>query len=404
MVGIYRDLGRSPGVYRILLAQLTARFPFGMLTIILLLHVQLVYGNYTSAGVILAGLSIGQAVSGPLASRLMGRLGMRRVLTLTTLVSSGLLVLIALTQFPLVAVAVIALLVGLTTPPVMPAVRTIYPTLVPARQVTALFSLDATAQEIIWIVGPVIAVFVSVQISTVWGLLVAAAFLFGGGLWFILSPEVGRVNLPRARNRLGAVLRRPTVLVSTIVGFFFVASFTSLEAGIVAVFGHDGIESGIVLAVFSIGSVVGGLTIGHRDIRPWSLVVRSAVVTLGTALCIFSQDTLWLCIMGFLAGLGVAPMLAALFTIVSATVRFSETAEAYGWLGTGQLVGAAGGSAAAGVAIDAMGAVGGIVVSVLFLISTVVSAAISAPWVPDLRGRDASPIPDTEPISVPKHP
>lgn len=404
MVGIYRDLGKSPGVYRILLAQLTARFPFGMLGIILLLHVQLVYGNYTSAGVILAGLSIGQGVSGPLASRLMGRLGMRGVLTVTTLVSSALLVLIALTHFPLLTVAVLSLLLGLTTPPVMPAVRTIYPTLVPAKQVTALFSLDATVQEIIWIVGPVVAVFISVQVSTVWGLLVAAAFLFFGGLWFTFSPEVGRVKLPRSPSRLGAVLRRPSVVVSTVVGFFFVSSFSSLEAGIVAVFGHESVESGVILAIFSVGSVLGGLTLGHRDIRPATLVTRAALVLVGTALCLVSQETWWLSIAGFLAGYGVAPMLAALFTIVSATVRFSETAEAYGWLGTGQLVGAAAGSAAAGVAIDALGAVGGIAVAVAALVATAIAAAISTPWVPDLRGRAASPLADTEPVTLPKAP
>lgn len=401
MVGIYRDLGRNPGVYRILLAQLTARVPFGMLTIILLLHIQLVYGNYTSAGIILAALSIGQAISGPLSSRLMGVLGMRRVLIVTTLISAAMLILVALTRFPLPLVTCFSLLIGLTTPPIMPAVRAIYPKLVPDRQVTALFSLDATAQEIIWVVGPVLAVFVSTQISTAWGLLVAAAFLFGGGLWFVLSPELGRVRLPKSRGRLGAVLTRPTVIVSTVIGFFFVASFTSLEAGIVSVYGHDSIESGIVLAVFSVGSIMGGLTLGHREIRPQTLLVRTLMVTAGTALCLISQETWWLCIAGFLAGIGVAPALAALFTIVSATIRFSETAEAYGWLGTGHLVGAAAGSAVAGIVIDLLGPAGGILVAVGFLIATVAAAAVTVPWVPDLRGRSADPIADTEPIGIP---
>ncbi|MBL5972985.1 MAG: MFS transporter [Candidatus Leucobacter sulfamidivorax] len=400
-MGIYRDLGRNPGVYRILLAQLTARVPFGMLTIILLLHIQLVYGNYTSAGIILAALSIGQAISGPLSSRLMGVLGMRRVLIVTTLISAAMLILVALTRFPLPLVACFSLLIGLTTPPIMPAVRAIYPKLVPDRQVTALFSLDATAQEIIWVVGPVLAVFVSTQISTAWGLLVAAAFLFGGGLWFVLSPELGRVRLPKSRGRLGAVLTRPTVIVSTVIGFFFVASFTSLEAGIVSVYGHDSIESGIVLAVFSVGSIMGGLTLGHREIRPQTLLVRTLMVTAGTALCLISQETWWLCIAGFLAGIGVAPALAALFTIVSATIRFSETAEAYGWLGTGHLVGAAAGSAVAGIVIDLLGPAGGILVAVGFLIATVAAAAVTVPWVPDLRGRSADPIADTEPIGIP---
>lgn len=399
-MGIYRDLSRSPGVFRILIAQLTARFPFGMLSITLLLHIELTYGNYTSAGAILAAESVGQAIAGPLTSRLMGRLGMRPVLSVTTLICSGLLITIALTQLPLVAVTGLAFLLGITTPPVTPAVRTIYPKLVPGKQVTALFSLDASAQEIIWVLGPVVAVFVSTQLSTVLGLLVAAAFMLGGGIWFILSPEVGRVRIPRARRRFGAVLTRPTVIVATITGFFFVASFAAIEAGIVAAFGHEGVESGVLLAIFSLGSIVGGLLIGHRDVQPWSMTLRTSIVAAGTALCLISLNPFYLAAVLFFAGLGVAPMFTAIFSIVSSTVKFSETAEAYGWVGTGQLVGVALGSAIAGIAIDTFGASGGILISALFLIATAVASVVSVPWIPDLRGKDASPIPDTEPIQL----
>lgn len=400
-MGIYRDLARTPGVLRILLSQLTARFPFGMLSITMLLHIEMQYGNYTSAGVILAAQSVGQAIAGPLTSRLMGRLGMRTVLSVTTALCAGMLILIALTMLPLTVLTVIAFLMGLSTPPVTPAVRTIYPKMVPGNQVSALFSLDASAQEIIWIIGPVMAVVVSTQISTVWGLLVAAVFMAGGGLWFILCPEPGRVRIPPSRRRLGAVLTRPTVVISTVIGFLFVASFAAIETGVVAAFGHGGIQAGIVLAVFSAGSIVGGFILGHRELTPWSMTVRSSIVLLGTAACLFSMNPVWLCIVLFLGGLGVAPMLAALFTIVSSTVKFSETAEAYGWVGTGQLVGVALGSAIAGVAIDAGGATGGVLVSTLFLAATVIASIISIRWIPDLRGRDASPIPDTAPIQMP---
>src|SRR5690606_10831157 len=112
----------------------------------------------------------------------------------------------------------------LTTPPVAAAVRTIYPQLVRPRQVTALFSLDATAQELIWVGGPVISAVVSTQVSTVAGLLVCVAFQLIGGAWFIASPEIGRAGLLPARRRLGAVLRRPTVAVAVAVGLLLVAS------------------------------------------------------------------------------------------------------------------------------------------------------------------------------------
>lgn len=400
-MGIYRDLGRNPGVFRVLIGQVLARLPFGMLSIIMLLHMSAAYGDYTSAGIVLAAQSVGQAISGPLTGRLMGRLGMRPVLMASSLLCSGLLVLIALVHLPLPVVGAIALCIGLTTPPISPAVRTAYPKLVPGNQLAALFSLDAAAQEVIWVFGPVIAVFVSAQVSTTAALVVAAAFMLGGGVWFILTPAIGRIRVPRPRRGFGSVLKRPTVITGTVASFLFVASFAAIEAGIVAAFGEGSLVSGLVLAVFAAGSLVGGLLIGGRQMRPWSMLLRVLVVLLGTALCLVSLNPWWLAAVLFLAGLGTAPVFAGVSTIVSATVKFSETAEAYGWIGTGQLVGVAIGSATAGVAIDGLGANGAVLVSTAFLLLTTLYSAASIPLMPDLRGRDIAPPPDTEPISLP---
>jgi MFS family permease len=118
-------------------------------------------------------------------------------------------------------------------------------------------------------------------------------------------------------------------------------------------------------------------------------------------LCLVSLNPIWLSIVLFFGGAGIAPFFAASLAVVSSTVKFSETAEAYGWVGTGMLVGVALGSAAAGVAIDQVGANGGIIVSAALLIATAMTAAIAVPWVPDLRGKDASPLADTEPVRLP---
>lgn len=401
-MGVFRDLQRTPGVFRILISQLTAKFPIGMLSIVIMLHVEKVYGDYTSAGLILAFASVGQGIAGPLTSRWMGHWGMRPVLILTSTVSASAMTAIALLSVPLMVIAALALIMGLSTPPVTASVRTIYPKLVPGRQIAPLFSLDAALQEVIWIVGPVLAVFLSATISTEVGLLTAVAFMILGGAWFITAPELGKVRIPKSRRRLGAVLTRPTVLISTVIGFVFIASFAALEISIVSIFGHDGIESGIVLAFFALGSLVGGVTVGRREPSSWSLALRSTGILAGIALTLFSPNIWWLSFVLFLGGIGTAPMFSALFTMVSSTVKFSETAESYGWLQTGHLIGAAIGSALAGVAIDSFGSNGGIVVSILFLLVTVLLSVITSNWIPDLRGRDASPIPDTDPLIMPE--
>jgi MFS family permease len=85
-VASYTELLKTQGVARIIAAQLTARFPSGMLSLAFLLHVEQQTGSYGAAGLVLAATSIGQAVAGPLTSRLMGRLGMRPVLISTLVV------------------------------------------------------------------------------------------------------------------------------------------------------------------------------------------------------------------------------------------------------------------------------------------------------------------------------
>jgi MFS family permease len=396
-VSTYGSLLRTPGVARIIAAQLTARFPFGMLSLAYLIHIETIYHSYGAAGLVLAATSIGQAISGPLTSRWMGIWGMRRVLTLTMIVCALSIAAIAFLVLPVAAYMAIGFIGGLSTPPIQPAVRTIYPKMVNSSQLTRLFSLDASAQEIIWVAGPVITTFVATQVSSTLAIAIAGAFLVGGGTWFILSPEVGRVRIPRSKRRFGVVLAKPAVLLSTITGLLLVAACAAIEAAVVATFGEGGAEAGIVLAIFAIGSLIGGLSLGHLPIGPWALARRMFAVFVGMALAMAFLNFWWLAFALLIAGIGIAPALAVMFAIVSGTVKFSDTAEAYGWVGTGQLIGAAMGSAVAGFLIDANGPVGGFWVAaalafVGFLIPTVLRR-----WHPDLRGREAS-VPDTAPI------
>ena len=406
-MGIYRELARNEGVFRILFSQLTARFPFGMLSIIVLLHMQQQFGEYTSAGVVLATQSIGQAISGPLSSRLMGKFGMRRVLWITSVFCTGFIIVIAFVHLPLAITALISFSIGLTTPPITPAVRTLYPRLVPGNQISALFSLDAAAQELIWVLGPVIAVFIAAQFGTAVGLTVAAAFMLGGGAWFILSRPVGVVKIPPSRGSLGAVLRAPDSRHCNNHRLLLVASFAAIEAGIVRAFapagdgGHSSIESGIVLAIFAAGSLVGGLFVGGRPLRPWSLAIRIGIVLAGTLACLVSLNIWWLSLVLFIGGLGTAPTFAGISSMIGSTIKFSETAEAFGWIGTGQLVGVATGSAVAGIAIDAMGAVGAIIVSSALITIAGLIAAFTTKWVPDLKGLDIEQPPETGTITLP---
>lgn len=396
----YIDLLTTRGVARIITAQLTARLPTGMLSLAILIHIERIFDSYGAAGLVLAATSVGQAIAGPLTSRWMGALGMRPVLITTLIICSSGLGLIAYAPLPLWLYMVVGFVVGISTPPIQPAVRTIYPKMVTGKQLTPLFALDASAQELIWIAGPVVTVLLATQVSPVAAITVAGGFLVLGGIWFIASPEVGKVRIPRSRRRIGVVLKNRAVLLATICGFLLVGSAASIEVGVVAVFGEGGAEAGILFGIWAIASLVGGLSMGHLPIGPWALARRFAIVLIGMSMAPFALEFWWLALALVVGGIGLAPVLAVMFAIVSSSVKFSETAESYGWLGTGQLIGAALGSALAGFLIDEIGPVGGFYIAIAFAATGLTVATVFHRWSPDLRGRDASPLPDTEPVQI----
>ncbi len=396
----YGELLRVPGVARIIAAQLAARLPSGMLSLGLLFHVESRTGSYGVAGIVLAALSIGQALAGPAMGRLMGRLGMRPVLLASTAVCAIAVAAIALAPLPPAGAVALALVSGLSFPPVTSAVRTIYPKMVPSSMLTPLYSLDASLQELIWIGGPVVVTLVATGVSTVLALLLSVALMIGGGLWFALSPGVARVRIPRSKRRFGRVLLRPQVALVTAVGFLVIASCSAIETGVAGAFGESDPTSGVVLAIWAVASLAGGLLLGRLPMRPWSLALRLAGVTAGVALTPFVNGFWGLSAALVVAGFGLAPALGVMSAVVSSSVRFSDTAEAYGWTNTGQLVGVALGAALAGQALDGYGAAAAFGCAAVLAAASAVVAAVGIPAQPDLKGRDAGPMADTAPIPI----
>ncbi|NHB85229.1 hypothetical protein G7085_12965 [Tessaracoccus sp. HDW20] len=49
-----------------------------------------------------------------------------------------------------------------------------------------------------------------------------------------------------------------------------IGSFASIEAAMVATFGDGSVNAGIVLAISSVGSLIGGLFAGNRQLTRWS--------------------------------------------------------------------------------------------------------------------------------------
>jgi predicted MFS family arabinose efflux permease len=62
-----------------------------------------------------------------------------------------------------------------------------------------------------------------------------------------------------------------------------------------------------------------------------------------------------LCLLAFVAGLPIAPTVAALYTLIDASARTGTAAEAFAWFGTAVSLGIATGTALAGVVVEERG-------------------------------------------------
>lgn len=389
-MGSYTGVLKRPGVARMLLSQLAARWAFGMMSLAFVIHIQKVTDSYAIAGIALGAETLGAAISGPVQGRLIPRFGPRRIVLTTALIGAAAMVFIGAIDGPAWLLVLLGLVVGLTSPPIQQIVRPIYPSLIKKSQTNYLFALDANLQEIIWVVGPIVATLIAANLGTDIGLYVMAGVQVAGCFWFALNPEVRSSKIEPSKRRMGGVLKSRIVFSNMLMGLLLVGSFGGAEVGTVAAI-PDRNVSGIVLAALSLGSLVGGFAFGHRIKTKYALTKFFALLLFGYGLIFISPtDPLWVGVCWFIAGLGVAPVFATLAGIIAVKLNAAESTEAYGWIGTGQLVGYSGAAAVAGIIIDNVSAVASFSVSILCAALGLIVAILSLPFTPTPLSNESS--------------
>ncbi|WP_396899118.1 MFS transporter [Mycolicibacterium sp.] len=357
-------------------SQLFARLPLGMLNLAILLHVQSRTGSYALAGAAVACVSVGEAVATPVTARVAGR-AMVATLVIAALANGAAMVALAFASTAPIVLLALGLLIGASVPPLMPVVRALYPQLVSRDGVRALFALDTTAQELIWVVGPVAATFLASAYATAVPLIASAVVTIVGTGWFLLSAKHLRPPVTARAAAFGRVMANRAVILAMVASLALVASYMALEVGIVALLGRTGVTAGLAIAAASVGSVIGGLAFGHRRFGLAGLVAALAIVAIGTTgFGLVDSLALQFCAL-FISGLGFAPAMSALYIMVSAEIADHAATEAFGWLNSAALVGGAAGTAVAGVAADAHGASGPVVVSVVLAAVAVISPIVA---------------------------
>ena len=158
-VAAYRGLFAEPALRRLAIADACARLPQGMVSLTVLL-VAAEHASMAVAGLVVAGYTLGQAVTGPVRGRLADRYGLARVSACCSLVYAlALLALLAaaVTRAPPGLLIGVATTAGLVNPPLSPGMRSLWSARAGARFAQAAFALDAAVFDLAYITGPVLA-------------------------------------------------------------------------------------------------------------------------------------------------------------------------------------------------------------------------------------------------------
>ena len=115
----YAAILRAPHVAPLLFASMLARLPYGLYALAAILYLAEARDSYAVAGLVDGAFAIGAAVGVPLQSRLIDRLGQRRVLlpaALLDALATGLLIALTEADAPTVALVACGLIGGVTVP------------------------------------------------------------------------------------------------------------------------------------------------------------------------------------------------------------------------------------------------------------------------------------------------
>ena len=295
------------------------------------------------------------------------------MLSLLAVAFGGMLVALAIDAFAAwsgTTMVVIAGLAGAVAPPLGPAMRVAWSEL--AREPALLrkaLSFDAVVEELLYLVGPAAAGFALVVLEPGLVLLVPAALVVVGTALFVISPAIG--HAPRARAVGQPASGRSVSRGTTLLGntHFVALLLPALVAGLVsgnltiaipAAFpGAEGAAAaGIVLGLFAGGSAVGGLIFGALRVpgRARIQVVAIAVILVVLSSAIgLTGNAVWMTVTVVVAGVFFSPVMIVAYFAANDFGGDQRKTESTTWVNTSHNVGAAAGSALAGIVIHGAG-------------------------------------------------
>ncbi|MFG6476911.1 MFS transporter [Microbacterium sp. P06] len=352
----------------LLFASLLGRLPGAMAALAIVQLVRSTSADFAFAGLITAVYVVAGAVGQPLLSRIIDRFGQVAVLAVSGILSFLTFTGMALTLDPAPGAAVaLAAAAGIFTPPLEPSLRALWPRLVsPGPQLKAAFSLDAGAQEIIFILGPLLTVAGIAVFGPIGNLLFAGALGLIGALAFIINPAPRAASAKRGSDVAArSSVRSPILLpaVARLAAFTFgigvpVGALTIVATASEAARADAGL-AGWILAINAVGALIGATVVGMRPLgsTPERLLTLCGILlAVGyLPLAVTALPTWAYVVAAGISGLMLPPTLGQAFERISQLSPDGALTEANGWVVSAMTLGVGAGTLVAGVIVGASG-------------------------------------------------
>jgi MFS family permease len=355
-----------------------AQLPVAMQSLLLVLLGHHNTGSYAIAGAAAAAAAVGFGVTAPILGRMVGRFGHRPVLLITGAASLLAHVGLALSRAPTQFVVVAAVL-GLVTPPAMSSARALLAETMPMSALSRAYAVNAVAQELVYVTGP-LWVTLWIAVSGPVGALLSGAVLGALALVVAVALIPAHRHPVQERPAGSAVLARAGLrtLVTVNLGYMVcMGAMWVLVPAFATQAGHPD-RAGLLIAVWSLGSVAGGVALAalrrRLPLRPAYLVLLGLLVVSSVPLAL--SVSLWqfgIVLAAF--GLGLAPWLAVSDGLLARIAPPPRTGEAYGWMVTAGQAGTAIGSTVAGVIADQQAAGASFLFVTVALLAALIVAA-----------------------------
>jgi MFS family permease len=361
----YRAVFRIPGAAAFCAASFVLRMPIAIYPIGIVLIISARDGRYGFAGVLSACYIFGNAVGTPLLAVLTDRLGQSRVLRPAGAVHvAGVLALALLvrTDAPNWLLTVPAVVFGISYVSVGSLVRARWSHQLDGKpELATALSIESVLDELIFVVGPLIATLLATRAQPVLVLYLGVALIAVGTLWLAGQRATEPPVHPHGDEGHVSALRARGMVVLTLGTVGMGATFASAEVAMVAYCGQHGHRglSGLVLAAMALGSGVAGLVYGAITWRAGVLAryrVQAVIFAVLPAALLSAVNVPVLAVASFVLGLGIAPALITAFGIIQQIVPAQALTEGLAWVSTGLNVGYGAGAALVGGIADAHGA------------------------------------------------